>query len=153
MIGVAAHSLKELNYIESNCEDFDAVMTHFNPLTFDNIKDVLASIKQKGLLIYGSAPYASGLLMKKRNLIDLSKPQNSLFKLLRHTQRWKRLTVEKKRIAKTVIKDVESGNLDLLDYSLLSKLVDITITGSLSTERIATHAKQATLTKRLSEQT
>jgi aryl-alcohol dehydrogenase-like predicted oxidoreductase len=142
-IGVSAHSIEELEWIKSNPKPFDILMTHFNPLAFEETGSCLTRLKQAGIFVYGSAPFSSGLLIRKRDLINAGKPCNSLFKLLRYAQRSRKLPREKSALIKKIKRQIDSGALDLLDYSLTSELVDVTVIGSLSAKNIEVYCRRA----------
>ena len=48
-IAVAAHSIEELKWTASNPKQFDGVMTHLNPLIFEEKEKCLVQLKKLGL--------------------------------------------------------------------------------------------------------
>lgn len=142
-VGVAAHSIEELEWIKRNSTLFSVLMTHFNPLAAVETGSCLEELKRLGMFIYGSAPFASGMLFKKRDLFDAKRPFNSTFKILRNVHRLGKMSLDKRLLAKKVKCEVNSGNLNLLNYSISKEFVDVTITGTLSASRIKTYSSKA----------
>ena len=119
------------------------VMSHFNPLAFEYTGHCLKELKNKGIFIYGSAPFASGLLVSKRHLLNLRSPVYSLFKISRNLKRSWGISSEKKLLIKKLKHDIYVGNLNLFDYTLTSDLVDISIVGSLSPSNVKKYCQRA----------
>jgi len=137
-IGVSAHSTDELKWIVNNIDFFDVVMTHFNPITAPSVEEFLAFYRSAGKVIFGSAPYASGLLIDGvvKGGIDDLRPAYGVFKRLRNLSRYSKMNKDYRQRLAEVRSKVADGFIDPLEYSLTSELVDVTIFGSLSCSRI-----------------
>ena len=142
-IGVSAHSVDELQWLVCNHEQFDVLMTHYNPLVAARSEPYLRDLANKGLLIYGSAPFASGLLYRKRDLLDLSRPHSSCFKIARNYKRALHLDADSQLLLQMCRDKVANGLIDPLSFSLESDVVDVTVFGSLSRSKVESYCDLA----------
>ena len=137
-IGVSAHSISELQWVAQNVNLFDAVMTHYNPITAPFVEEFLRLYKIAEKVVYGSSPYASGLLIDGAvtGCGGELKPAYKLFKRLRNWRRFSKMSKAYRQRLHDVLNLVADGSIKPLDYSLSSGLVDVTVFGSLSSSRI-----------------
>lgn len=138
-LGVSSHSIDELRWIQKNVDSIDVVMTHYNPITAPFVEGFLRSYKAAGKVVYGSSPYASGLLTDG-GVMDAAgeiRPAYGVFKRLRNWRRSSKMSKAYRRRFRDVRGLVLDGEINPLDYSLKSELVDVTVFGSLSSSRVA----------------
>lgn len=144
-LGVSAHSVDELMWVADNIDFFDVIMTHYNPITSPFVQESLSFYKAAGKIVYGSSPYASGLLIDESVRVRgaKTKPLYGVFKRLRAWRRCSKMTDAYRQRFHEVRGYVADGAINPLCYSLASELVDITVFGSLSSSRIASACASA----------
>jgi len=137
-LGVSAHSINELRWVAENIDSFDVIMTHYNPITAPFVEGFLRLYKAAGKSVYGSSPYASGLLIDEVVMGGggESRPVYGIFKRLRNWRRSSRMSKVYRQRLHDARRLVAEGAINPLCYSLSSGLVDVTIFGSLTASRI-----------------
>ena len=132
-IGLSAHNKDELKFALKNHKYIDIVMTSYNLINYKEVENYLSEIKRKNIKIIGSSPFEGGLLSNKKKFQILSNFKSDLFYFLKKYFIYS--SKDRKKAAEFSNEIIKNKNLPI-EFSLKSKLIDITIFSSLSKQSI-----------------
>ena len=135
-LGISAHNKKDLTWTLRNTHIIDVVMCHYNLINHSNVESFLFSLKEKSILIIGSTPFAGGLLSERKRFKKLSNFKRDFFYFLKGFLPRQRRYKKAAQIVFNKIKNLPNNKTYPLEFSLNSRIIDITLFGSLSKQSI-----------------